>query len=69
MVDRLAGITGSFRRELREQVLGATMEDFRRFGDALERVAVAGRVVVLGSPDAVEEARAERDDIEVTPLL
>jgi Zn-dependent M16 (insulinase) family peptidase len=69
MARRLAGVTDEDRQRRREQVLDATLEDFRRVGEALERVAEEGRIVVLGSPEAVEEARASRPEIEVRELL
>jgi Zn-dependent M16 (insulinase) family peptidase len=69
LVRRLAGVTDEERQRRREEMLDAAVEDFRRFGDALDLVAEEGRVVVLGSPEAVAEARKERPEIEVVELL
>jgi hypothetical protein len=40
--------------------LSTTTEDIRRFADALTQVAAHGRVVVLGSEQAIQAANAER---------
>ena len=60
MVRHLTGVTDEFRQQLRDQVLATRAEDFGKFGDLLEQVAENGRVVVLGSQEAIEEADAAR---------
>ncbi|NLG72573.1 MAG: hypothetical protein GX495_11115 [Chloroflexi bacterium] len=60
MVRYLLGETDEFRQKLREQVLDTTEEDFHRFADVLERLNEAGRVVVLGSQDAIRAANESR---------
>jgi Zn-dependent M16 (insulinase) family peptidase len=57
----LAGDTDESRQRLRDQVLETSLGDFHAFGEVLEQVAEAGRVVVLGSKDAIESANASRD--------
>ncbi len=54
----LTGMTDERRQQLREEVLAATPQDFARFADVLEDVARAGRVVVIGSPQAIQRANA-----------
>jgi hypothetical protein len=41
-------------------VLATTAKDVRNFADAMAQVAAHGRVVVLGSEQAIEAANAER---------
>ena len=70
MVRHLVGETDALRQARRDQVLSTTEEDFRAFADVLERVADAGRVVVLGSPEAIRAANAERPEwLTVTKVL
>jgi hypothetical protein len=45
---------------MREEILSTTAADIRNFGDAMAQVAAKGRVVVLGSEQAIETANAER---------
>ncbi|RUT34600.1 peptidase M16 [Arsenicitalea aurantiaca] len=48
------------RQERREEVLGASVADFHRLADALDALKSSGRVVVLGSETALQEANAAR---------
>lgn len=48
------------RQRMREEVLGTTVAEFRGFADALDAVARNGRVVVLGSDQAITKANADR---------
>jgi Zn-dependent M16 (insulinase) family peptidase len=61
MVRYLVGDSDEKRQLYREQVLGATREDFHQLGKALEKAMQAGRVVVLGSQDAIQEANRGRE--------
>ncbi len=66
----LTGNTEENRQRRREEILGATSADAKRFADVLEQVAAQGRVVVLGSEGAIKEANAERADfLKVTKVL
>ncbi len=56
----LIGDTDAARQRMREEVLSTTAADIRTFGDAMAQVAAKGRVVVLGSEQAIEAANAER---------
>ena len=71
MVRELTGVDDDYRQGLRDHVLGTTAADFRSFGQRLEGLAEAGSVVVLGSPEAIESANAERGGswLQVTPVM
>jgi hypothetical protein len=56
----LIGDTDAARQCMREEILSITAADIRNFGDAMAQVAANGRVVVLGSEQAIEAANAER---------
>jgi Zn-dependent M16 (insulinase) family peptidase len=56
----LTNETDEIRQRMREQVLAANAADFRKFADVLDEVAKRGRVVVLGSQEAIERANAAR---------
>jgi len=57
-------------QRLRDEILSARVEDFRALGAALAQLAAAGRVVVMGSPEAIAAANAERGGfLEVSKVL
>ncbi len=56
LMRHLTGDDDLYRQRLRDQVLAATPEDFRAFGRTLAAVREAGKVVVLGSAEAIEKA-------------
>ena len=56
----LIGDTEEARQRMREEILSTTAADIRGFADAMAAVAARGRVVVLGSEQAIEAANAER---------
>ena len=60
MQRHLIGDTDAARQRMREEILATTAADLRGFGDAMAEVAAKGRVVVLGSEQAIEAANAER---------
>jgi presequence protease len=60
MQRHLIGDTDAARQRMREEILSTTAADIRNFGDAMAEVAARGRVVVLGSEQAIEAANAER---------
>ena len=60
MVRFLTGDTDEIRQIRRDQVLGTTSDDFRSFGDVLEALNSTGRVVVMGSADAIERANSQQ---------
>jgi len=59
MAQQLAGITEEHRQRIRDEVLGTTREDFRRFADVLESFKMEGIVKILGSGKAIEEINKE----------
>ncbi len=62
MARYLTNVTDAERQAYRDQVLGTTVEDFRRFADVLDRLNAQGAVVVLGAQDAIQKANDERGD-------
>jgi presequence protease len=56
----LIGDTDEARQRMREEILATTAADFKNFADAVAQVAAKGRVVVLGSEQAIAAANAER---------
>jgi Zn-dependent M16 (insulinase) family peptidase len=54
----------------RDEVLSAAPEDFRAFGATLDALATQAHVVVVGSPEAIAAANAERQGfLPVTKVL
>jgi hypothetical protein len=64
----LTGMSDERRQQLRDEVLGATPQDFARFAGVLDDVAAAGRVVVMGSPQAIQRANTERGGAWLQPV-
>ncbi len=56
MARTLAGDTDESRQQMRDEVLSTTLADFRNFAEVLDRFSVNGRVAVLGSQAAIDEA-------------
>jgi presequence protease len=55
---------------MRDELLGTTAQDFRRFGEILKRMDEHAHIVVVGSAADVEQANAERGDfLSVTKVL
>jgi len=67
----LCGVTDEYRQQIRDEVLATTASDFASFGDILDSVARAGRVVVLGSDNALKETNSKmgEDWLQLTPVL
>lgn len=66
----LLGETDEERQRQRDEVFNTTLDDFERFGALLDEVAKVGQVVVLGGPEAIARANAERDGfLRVTKVL
>jgi hypothetical protein len=62
----LIGDTEEARQRTREEILSTTAADIHGFADAMAAVAARGRVVVLGSEQAIEAANAERPGLLAT---
>jgi presequence protease len=60
MQRHLIGDSDEARQRMREEILSTTTADIRHFADAVAQVAAHGRVVVIGSAQAIEAANAER---------
>ncbi|RMF86462.1 MAG: peptidase M16 [Nitrospinota bacterium] len=60
MLRYLVGETDELRQQRREEIFSTSVADFRAFADVLDRVREEGRVVVLGSPSAIEEVNTLR---------
>jgi Zn-dependent M16 (insulinase) family peptidase len=56
----LIGDTDAARQLMREEILSTTAAGIRSFADAMAHVAAHGRVVVLGSAQAIAAANTER---------
>jgi Zn-dependent M16 (insulinase) family peptidase len=70
MTRYLIGYSDEARQIAREQVLATTEQDFRDFAAVLDQVASKGRVVVVGSADAIEQANQQVDGLlEVKQVL
>ncbi len=70
LLRELADDTEAARQQRREEVLGATRQDFLALAAALDQVARHGEVVVLGSETAIRAANEERGAfLEVTKVL
>ena len=67
----LSGVTDEYRQRIRNEVLATTAGDFASFAEVLDSVARAGRVVVLGSEDAIKETNAKmgEDWLQYIPVL
>jgi presequence protease len=61
MQRHLIGDTDAARQTMREEILATTAADVRGFADVLAQVAAQGRIVVLGSDQAIAAANAERN--------
>jgi hypothetical protein len=70
LVRHLTGSTDNDRQRIREEVLGTTGADFKRFADAVEAVRDHGHVVVLGAADGIDAANGElTPPLQVTKVL
>jgi presequence protease len=66
----LMGDTEEARQQRREEILGASQQDFAALADALDQLAPRGDVVVLGSESAIKAANDERGKfLEMTKVL
>jgi presequence protease len=70
LVEHLTGQTDAKQQQMRDELLGTTAQDFRRFGEILKRMDEHAHIVVVGSAADVEQANAERGDfLSVTKVL
>lgn len=52
----LLGVSDEERQQIRDEILGTTVQHLRAFADVMAAVAEEGDVVVLGSADAIRQA-------------
>jgi Zn-dependent M16 (insulinase) family peptidase len=57
MTRYLVGDTDAVRQRLRDEILSTTLADFKAFAEALEQIRTKGHVVILGSPEAIEQGK------------
>jgi Zn-dependent M16 (insulinase) family peptidase len=70
MLRYILGITDELRQQRRDELLATTVNDFRAFADVLAEVNQQGRVVVMGSEQAITAANAVRGNLlSVKPVL
>ena len=70
MARHLIGEDDEDRQRLREEVLSTTHADFAAFAEVLQQVTDQGRVVVMGSQEAIDQANAARGGwLEVIKVL
>lgn len=62
MVRYLTGRTDEIRQQRRDEILSTTVHDFHTFGEALQGVTREGRIVVVGSQEAIDSANAARNN-------
>lgn len=65
----LTGETDELLQEKREEVLSASVKDFRELGDALETVRKEGTVVVVGGSDALKTAQEEGLELDLETVV
>lgn len=61
MARYLLGETDAERQQIRDEVLGTTLADFRTFADVLDAVKTNGTVVVMGPQSTLETVNHERN--------
>ena len=70
LVRYLSGETGEDRQKMREEVLGASVADFRSFGRMLEGVMAQGLVKVLGSEQTIQTVSSQQPGwLTITKVL
>ncbi len=66
----LLGITDTERQRLRDEILSTSPADFHAFGETLEAARPASTIVVLGSPEAVQNSQLNQNGgLEVSKVM
>ena len=66
----LSGVTDQLRQQRRDEVLGASARDFEALAEAVDAVALAGHVVVVGGEAAIKAANDQRPGLlEVSKVV
>jgi hypothetical protein len=63
MVRHLTHYTDAERQKIRDEVLAASVRDFKQFAEILASLAEKGEIVVLGSAESIEKANQERSGL------
>jgi Zn-dependent M16 (insulinase) family peptidase len=58
----LLGVTDEYRQQRRDEVLATTPQAFNELGELLQAFKEHGRVVVLGSAEAIQKANEKRGE-------
>lgn len=70
MWQQLTGTTDAIRQQRRDEILGASVADFRRLAEAVDAIAKHGHVVVLGGEAAIKLANEKRPGLlDVTKVM
>ncbi len=69
MMRYLLGETDSTRQKYRDEVLSASVDDFRALADVLEKLNTEGQVVVLGSAEAIAAANDDEEWLQVSRVM
>ncbi len=69
MTRYLSGETDQLRQQRREQILSTTLEDFHQFGEILEQLEAAGKVVVMGSEADLQAANLQNRRLVIEKVL
>ncbi len=56
MIQYLLNESDELRQQIRDEVLSTTAQNFKAFAEVLLQIGEQGRVVVMGSPDAINQA-------------
>lgn len=65
----LTGETDDIRQEKRDELLASSNSDFKKFGEALEKVAANGNIVVVGGEEALKKANDDGLDLELETVV
>lgn len=65
----LSGESDEIRQEKRNEVLGASVKDFRELGEALDTIKKHGTVVVIGGSEALNAAKEEGLDLQLETIV
>lgn len=70
MAQQLAKVTDEDRQKIRDEVLGTSKEDFKKFADVLDALRTQGIVKILGSGKAMEEINEKQQGLlNITGVL
>ena len=65
----LIGETDEMRQQMREEILATTVADFRRLGEILTELNRQARVVVMGSPEVLNNFNSDGRRLKTTKVM